>query len=141
MTDHALYLVLPTKDGKGRFEKAKGIPIPLFSLVYHECVIIPFMSRSTPNETGYGIPAGEAPIVHGALNGGTMFIQEYDDTNNLKKAKEVLELHKRVATLEMVNHEFIDGNIRCQRSEFSDGTKVEIDLDNSTFNIIYPDKQ
>jgi hypothetical protein len=141
MTDHALYLVLPTKDGKGRFEKAKGIPIPLFSLVYHECVIIPFMSRSTPNETAYGIPAGEAPIVHGALNGGTMFIQEYDDIYNLMKAKEVLELHKRVATLEMVNHEFIDGNIRCQRSEFSDGTKVEIDLDDSTFNIIYPDKQ
>ena len=100
---------------------------------------MPFRLRTTPNETGYGIPAGEADIVHAALNGGTLVIMDYDNIDDLEEGKKVLKLHERVANLEMVNHEFIDGDIRRQRSEFADGTKVEVDLDKNTYNIIYPD--
>lgn len=136
----AAYLVLPSKDG-GRFAKPSGIPIPLFSLVYHDCIIMPRRLQTTPNETDYGIPAGEADIVHAALNGGTLVIMDYDNIDDLEEGKKVLKLHERVANLEMVDHEFIDGNIRRQRSEFADGTKVEVDLDKNTYNIIYPDEQ
>ena len=71
--------------------------------------------------------------------GGTLVIMDYDNIDDLEEGKKVLKLHERVANLEMVNHEFIDGNIRRQRSEFADGTKIEVDLDKNTYNIIYPD--
>ena len=53
--------------------------------------------------------------------------------------KVALELHKQVALCAMTKHQFVDGNIRRRRSEFSDGTVVEADLDTADFEIRYPD--
>ena len=139
MTDHALYLVVPPEDADkpGRFSAPKGIPIPLFNLVYHDCIVTPWRSSTKPNTSGYGIPKGESSFLHGILNGGTMFVQDYDDVENLKEVQKALELHRRVVTFEMISHEFVEGDIRRQRTVFSDGTTVEIDLDNNTYAIEY----
>jgi hypothetical protein len=54
------------------------------------------------------------------------------------RIQEALELFRRVATQEMVNHEFLDHSYRRQRTTFSDGTTVEVDFDGGTYEIKYP---
>jgi hypothetical protein len=49
--------------------------------------------------------------------------------------RQICALHKRVALLEMTNHEFLDKNRRKERSTFADGTTVTIDRDARTFEI------
>ena len=140
MTDHATYLVAPSADPEnpGRFSEPKGVPIPLFNLVYHDCIITPWRSRMTPNETNYGVPRGDSFFLHGVLNGGTMFVEDYDDLEHLAEVQRALELHRRVVTQEMTSHEFVDGDYRRQRTVFADGTSVEVDLDEQTYAIDYP---
>ena len=140
MTDHALYLIVPPKDPEnpGPFSTPKGIPIPLFNLVYHDCIITPWRSSTKPNVSSYGVPQGESFFLHGLLNGGTMFVEDYDDLEHLKEVQKALDLHRRVVTLEMTSHEFVEGDWHRQRTTFSDGTTVEVDLDNSTYSITYP---
>ena len=41
----------------------------------------------------------------------------------------MMALHKRVALLEMTNHEFLDEKMRNERTTFSDGTTVTVDWD------------
>jgi hypothetical protein len=50
----------------------------------------------------------------------------------------MIGLHKRVALLEMTNHEFLDKSYRKERSTFADGTTVTIDRDAGTFEINPP---
>ena len=66
-----------------------------------------------------------------------MFVEDYDDIENLKEVQKALELHRRAVTLEMMPHECIDGDWRRRRTIFADGTTVEVDLDNNTYSIAY----
>jgi hypothetical protein len=52
-----------------------------------------------------------------------------DDEKAMTLMRTICALHKRVALLEMTNHEFLDPNHRKERSTFSDGTTVTIDRD------------
>ena len=45
----------------------------------------------------------------------------------------VASLHERVAMCEMLSHELIDGDPFRQRTVFSDGTTVEVDLLHGTY--------
>ena len=47
----------------------------------------------------------------------------------------VAALQERVAKCEMVRHELLDWQGRRQKSVFSDGTTVSIDLDQGTYEI------
>ncbi len=56
----------------------------------------------------------------------------------LKILKTIIALHKRVALLQMTNHEFLDKDYNKERSTFSDGTTVTIDKNAKTFDIEPP---
>ena len=53
----------------------------------------------------------------------------------MDRMRTICALHKRVALLEMTNHEFLDDKYRKERSTFADGTTVTIDRDAGTFEI------
>jgi hypothetical protein len=53
-------------------------------------------------------------------------------------AQTILALHKRIALLEMTNHEFLDEHSRVERSTFADGTTITIDKDALSFEIDPP---
>jgi hypothetical protein len=44
-------------------------------------------------------------------------------------------LNKRLALVEMTDHEFLDDKYRQQQTIFADGTKILIDLDKDTYTI------
>ena len=120
-----------------------GIPVPLFSLVYHDCVVVPWMMERMSDSEDYMLYAllnGGAPYlirdaaypgIDGAFAPKTgMTLEEAAD-----RSRVVSRLHERVADQQMLRHEFLDGDPQRQRSTFADGTQVEIDLRAGTYRI------
>lgn len=121
----------------------KGIPLPLFNLVYHDCLIIPWMMEQMPD--------GEDFMLYALLNGGVPYfirdgayrnvdgsfskIKELTLEEMAKRCRAVAGLHEKIAYCEMVSHEFVDGDYKKQRTVFSDGTAVEINLNDQTYQI------
>ena len=120
-----------------------GIPVPLFSLVYHDCVVVPWMMEKMSPSLDYMLFAllnGGAPyLIRDAAYPGTDGAFEPCEKVGMKEAIErcrvVSSLHERVAYAEMLKHEFIDHNPQRQRSVFSDGTSVEISLSDGSWRI------
>lgn len=118
-----------------------GIPLPLFNLVYHECLIIPWFTDKTEQEDyllyallnggiGYLDRDGAYAGCDGAFDTPTQIID-----NAIHRAHTVAKLHEKVAHCEMVRHDFLNDAKTQQKTTFSDGTTVTIDLEKSTFLI------
>ena len=123
---------------KDESEKRMGIPVPLFNLVYHDCFILPWpMDKKHEDYMLYALLNGgmpylvrNAPYDHVDGNFGDDKLGYKDKVN---RAKIVSHLFKKVATCEMIRHEFVSKSI--QRSYFSNGILVEVDLSNNTYEI------
>jgi len=129
LVHHGPYALDPNP-GRG---PAMGIPIPLFSLVYHDALLLPW----SMGKGSWGIPETDLGMLHALLNGGMPYLSIDPSEEELERVRTVCELHQNVALLEMANHEFLDGSYRRQRSTFADGTQVLIDLDAETHEITY----
>jgi hypothetical protein len=113
---------------------AMGIPIPLFNLVYHDALILPWSC----NKKDWGIPQNDWGFLYGLINGGIPYLPIEPDDSQLKYARTICALNKRVGLLEMTKHEFLDDKYRKQRTTFSDGTTVTIDPDADSYIINKP---
>lgn len=120
----------------------KGIPVPLFNLVYHDCVIIPWMMEQHEVEDYmlYALINGGAPYFRrdgayagtdGSFGGGSVFSEKQQK----ERCEAVAALHKQVAYCELVSHKILDHKGHRQQSIFSDGTCVEVDLSSGTYTI------
>ena len=121
----------------------RGIPVPLFNLVYHDCVIEPWMMDKVSEDEDYMLYAllnGGAPYLiregayqntDGSFTGGVEISME----DQIERCKIVSDLHEKVAKCEMVSHKFVDGNIHIHRTVYSDGTTVTVDFENQTYDI------
>lgn len=111
----------------------RGIPVPLLNLVYHECVVLPWMMDADKPQGDY--------MLYALLNGGAAYLNcEADEeqlTREIERYKVVAELQEKVARCEMVSHTFLDDSYKKQKAVFSDGTEVTIDLSNGTYDIQY----
>ncbi len=120
--------------------KKMGIPIPLFNLVYHECIIIPWMMDVVDGEDymlyalingglPYLIREGAYPNVDGAFGHDSAF------EDDARRCLVVSTLHQKVAYCELVEHHILDKEGKIQKSVFADGTSVRIDLRDNTYVI------
>lgn len=114
-----------------------GIPVPLFDLVYHDCVLTPWMlGKGT-----YGMPEGQLGMLHALLCGGMPYItdtalpdeSELDD--KLARCRVVSEFNRRVAFSELVSHELLTPDGLKRRSTFADGSVVTVDFERETYEI------
>lgn len=121
-----------------------GYPVPLFNLVYHDCVIFPWPMDILEN--------GEDYMLYALLNGGGAYVDKDGaypnvdgafDHNAREKALDeeirryqvVAKLQEKVAKLEMTNFEWVDHDPYVQRSTFADGTSVTINLHEMSYEI------
>lgn len=115
-----------------------AIAVPLYNLVYHDCVIIPWMMP----EGEWGIPKGTTGFLHCLLNGGMGYMSETAEgealQTNIAQWKVIRELQERVAMEKMTNHEFLSEDRAVQRTTFGDGTRVTVDFAKNTYQIEYP---
>jgi hypothetical protein len=99
--------------------------VPLFNLVYHDAIITPYRTGDLQN------------ILYGFLNGGLPQVGNIgaELEKNLVLIRQMVELHERLALVEMTKHEFLDKNFRKERTMFADGTTVTVDWNTNTFEI------
>lgn len=112
-----------------RFEpggKIAGIPIPLFNLVWHDCIVIPW---NTEGDWGF-TPFGYDGLGLTYINGGTAYLPINADEGQIERIADVLKLHEAVADREMLSHELVNGDPKHQRSVFDGANgKITVDVD------------
>ena len=113
---------------------AMGIPVPLFNLVYHDALLLPW----SLGKGSWGIPQDDLGYLHGLANAGLPYLSLSPGAAHLEQVRTMCALHERVGLAEMTNHEFLDASLRKQRTTFADGTTVTIDLDAETFVVAPP---
>lgn len=127
LVHHGPYALVPDP-GHG---PAMGIPVPLFNLVYHDALLLPW----SLGKGGWGIPQNDLGYLHGLSNAGLPYLSLHPGEQELQQVRAMCALHQRVGLLEMTKHEFLDKSFRKQRTTFADGTTVTIDLDKDDFEI------
>ena len=114
--------------------EAKGVPIPLTNLVYHDCVVIPWTGLRNEGG-GRGIPESSCAYTNAILNGNPVYCPIDANEEQVKQVKFACELAEKLALCEMVSHEFLSDDYRRQRTTFSDGTTIEVDYDTEEYII------
>lgn len=121
----------------------QGIPVPLYNLVYHDCVIQPWMMEKVSADEDYMLYAllnGGAPYlvrdaaypnIDGAFDGYVKMSLE----EQVARAGKVSEFHEKVGKREMLRHEFVDGNYNIQRTTFAGGISVLVDFEKQNYKI------
>ena len=84
---------------------------------------------------GWHIPASDSGLMYALLTGGTVYVSPQMDETECRLAKAALDLQASLWDKELVSHEILDNNPRRQRTVFSDGITVTVDLDSDTFEI------
>jgi hypothetical protein len=99
----------------------RAVPIPLYELVYHDAIIVTY----SPDD------------LRGFLNAGlpTFGTERPLSPEMLSNVKRMAALNKRLAMVEMTNHEFLGDDYRKERTTFADGTTVTVDWDAKTVQI------
>ncbi len=93
-----------------------------------------------PYPPGYSPLTGSGSIsggIYGYPYGGLpqMFGSRELTKDDLAAIRRMSALNRRLALLEMTNHEFLDNNYRKERATFADGTTVTVDWDAKTAEI------
>ena len=73
---------------------------------------------------------GAYPGCDGAFEGAESRLEE-----EIQRYRIVAALQEKVAKCQMLRHEFIDGDLNRQKTTFSDGTTVAIDLETGSYQI------
>ena len=107
--------------------EAQGIPIPLTNLVYHDCVVIPWIGFKG-EFVGFGITGKDGAYSHAILNGDPVYCPIDATDEQIKQVKYACAIAEKLALCEMVSHEFLSDDYLVQRTTFSDGTVVEVDF-------------
>lgn len=146
LVHHGPFTLRPQVNGA-----AVGIPVPLLSLVYHDCIMIPWDWWGN-----WGIPKGEKGELYCAMHAGMPYLHCYGEEDfkigkdnrsadielldkeslqkELNRIKPLCELQEKLYNKEMVRHEFLDGKY-IQRTTYSDGTTVTADFRKGTWTI------
>jgi len=121
---HAPYSLTPIEwDGM-----CNGIPVPLFSLVYHDAIIVPWFGNCR-KKGGWGIPKSDHALSHAILNASPAGLEIDATAQEIDEITRCCRLAEELAFVPMVRHEFLSDDCRKQRTRFADGTCIEVNFD------------
>ncbi len=125
---HGPYSTAPTL---ARGEQ-RGIPVPILNLVYHDCILLPW--NLSEGEASVH-PNGRSGFLYALLNGGLGYLPIEPTDDEIQKCLKVSALNKLVGTSEMTSHEWIDGDLERQRTQFACGVSVEVDFRKNSYRV------
>ena len=109
-------------------DPARAVGIPLFNLVYHDCVIIPWIGLK--GEKGQsGLPDGMSTYLYAMLNADPVYCPIDADEGTIRDVEEACALSGKLMYTEMLRHEFLSPDGLKQRVTYADGTAVEVDME------------
>jgi hypothetical protein len=116
--------------------------VPLWELVFHDCVITTwywgdssdFLLDADPEVTAkkdaFNILYGTVPIMWANQHGAWQKSRE----TFLKTYRNTCKLHEVIAGTEMLTHEFVTPDRAVQRTRFSDGTQVIVNFGDTPYS-------
>ena len=115
-------------------ENGDVLGIPLFNLVYHDCVIIPW--TGLPGEAGgSGLPQPISTYLYAILNAGPVYCPIDADENTIASVHEACRISERLMYTPMLRHEFAGSSGLLQRITYADGTVIEADMEKGTYRV------
>ena len=113
-------------------DPALAKPIPLFNLVYHDCVLIPWIGL--PGEKGgSGLPDGQSTYLYAILNGNPVYCPIDADETVIGQVEAACAVSEKLFYEEMLRHEFVSADGMKQACLYSDGTRIEVDMEKGTW--------
>lgn len=109
---------------------ARGIRVPLWELVYHDCAIVPWALKAHE-----GDPIDPERMLQAALNGGTAYLDLSASAEEIAAVEKLMALHEKVAREEMLRHEFLDSDRTVERTVFTGGICVTADRRTMTWTV------
>ena len=117
-----------------------ALGIPLFNLVYHDCVVIPWIGL--PEEEGSsGLPAPNSTYLYAILNADPVYCPIDADEKTIASVQEACAVSERLMYTPMQRHEFLDASGLCQRILYADGTSIETDMEKGSYCVIRKEVQ
>ena len=115
-----------------------AITLPLFALVYHDALIVPF---ETGRQRGsYYYTKNDLPFLHALISAGMPYLPIDATAEDAAAVKIAAELHGRAALSEMTGHQLLDPDGRRQRATYEGAITVTTDQNTGDWEIAYPDK-
>ncbi|MBQ3762201.1 MAG: hypothetical protein II875_09385 [Clostridia bacterium] len=118
-------------------DPARAVGIPLFNLVYHDCVIIPWIGLK--GEKGQsGLPDGMSTYLYAMLNADPVYCPIDADEGTIRDVEQACALSGKLMYTEMLRHEFLSPDGLKQRVTYADGTAVEVDMERGSCSVEPP---
>jgi hypothetical protein len=126
----------PKWDAYARWGIGHEYRIPLWELVFHDCVVstwywgdssdflLAAAPEITPKKDAFNILYGTIPMMWAGRNGSWPSAREVF----LRTYRNTCKLHEAVATSEMLRHEFVTADRAVQATRFADGTRVLVNF-------------
>ena len=134
---HAPYVQESTPNPKkitgDRQPESIGIPVPLLNLVYHDCIVIPWVV------TGEG-PNHQSGFLHAMLNGGVAYVGADFSDSQMEQVKAVADWHEKIGCSEMLRHSFLDSTGNVQKTTFANGWEITVDFSQNTYTLTAPSR-
>jgi len=120
-------------EGRDAASGYHGVPVPLFNLVYHDCLVVPARigrsgdyltyQESYLRELLYGsIPIFSLPLTEGV-------------EPRVRKELFLSYMHSESGFDEMVEHKFLSEDYRIQRTTFASGITVLVDFEHKAYGV------
>lgn len=130
-THHLPYWMITSEDQHqmiGKIEdKAIGVPVPLSTLVFHDCIITPWT-----NETKNWKSCSNAALM-AIIHGGIPYLNI--DETNIIDTKKAMKFHELICFEELLKHEYLDKDYTVHHSVFSSGYECYVDTNDDKFKI------
>jgi len=122
-----------------------GDPIPLYNLVWHDCIVVPLHLEEGPLGDDAlwlalwgGIPSIRTHSLDPDHDGEN--VRPDEEAAFIRSLQPLCRLAERVGFEEMVNLEFLDDSRRVQQTTFSDGTRVLVNFTDRFFRYKFPEE-
>lgn len=109
-----------------------AIPVPLFTLVYHDCIVVPWSHI----KGDWYIPSTDHPSLYAMLYGGVSYLDLGCSEEQLRVNQMICMLHENIGRIELLKHEFLDEKRRIQKTYYANGTTVKVNFDSDEYEIV-----
>ncbi len=127
---------LPTWDQYAKFGIGHEYRVPLWELVFHDCIVTTWYwgdssdwlldaaPEITPKKDAFNVLYGTIPLLWANRQGSWM----RDRSLFLRTYRRTCKLHEQIAGEEMLSHEFLTADRAVQRTVFSSGTECVVNF-------------
>ena len=115
-------------------DPARAVPIPLFNLVYHDCVVIPWNGLKGQRGEG-GLPENMSTYLYAILCADPVYCPIDADEKTVQDVQEACAVSEKLMYAELLRHELLTPDGTKQRAVYADGTVIEADMEKGSYRV------